>query len=158
MIDVDRTFRSQDPLDQHVRSGAEGSGVGTWDLDFSTRQLNWSNTTRKLFGVAPDTDVDYELFLSLLDPQDRDRTAKAVQQSIDTGYNFDAQYRVRRSDEGHWVRALGAVVNGPDGRLRGSAAADVQFCRQVSTSFEVLSITRSLCFKIRSVSRRMKSS
>ena len=123
MIDVDRTFRSQDPLDQHVRSGAEGSGVGTWDLDFSTRQLNWSNTTRKLFGVAPDTDVDYELFLSLLDPQDRDRTAKAVQQSIDTGYNFDAQYRVRRSDEGHWVRALGAVVNGPDGRLRGSAAS-----------------------------------
>ena len=34
----------------------------------------------------------------------------------------------------------------------------VQFSRQVSTSFEVLSITRSLCFKSRSVSRRMKSS
>ena len=96
MIDVDRPFRNQDPLDENVRSGAEGSGVGTWDLDFSTRELNWSNTTRKLFGVAPDTAVDYELFLSLLDPQDRDRTAKAMQQSIDTGCNFDVQYRVHR--------------------------------------------------------------
>ena len=82
MIDVDRPFRNQDPLDEDVRSGAEGSGVGTWDLDFSTRELNWSNTTRKLFGVAPDTAVGYELFLTLLDPRDRDRTATALQQSV----------------------------------------------------------------------------
>jgi two-component system sensor kinase FixL len=115
MIDVDRPFRNQDPLNENLRSGAEGSGVGTWDFDFSTRQLNWSSTTRTLFGVAPDTAVDYELFLSLLDPQDRDRTATALQQSIDTGCNFDVQYRLARSDEGHWVRTLGAVVNGPDG-------------------------------------------
>jgi two-component system, LuxR family, sensor kinase FixL len=112
MIDVDRPFRNQDPLDEDVRSGAEGSGVGTWDLDFSTRELNWSNTTRKLFGVAPDTPVDYEFFLTLLAPQDRDRTATALQQSIDTGCNFDVQYRLPRSEEGYWVRALGAVVNG----------------------------------------------
>jgi two-component system, LuxR family, sensor kinase FixL len=116
MIDADRPFRSQDPLDQNVRSGAEAAGVGTWDLEFSTRKLSWSNTTRKLFGVAPDAPVDYDLFLSLLDLQDRDRTAMALQRSIDTGCNFDVQYRVHgHSDEGHWVRALGAIVNGPDG-------------------------------------------
>jgi two-component system sensor kinase FixL len=116
MIDVDRPFRHQDPLDPNVRSGADGSGVGTWDLEFSTRKLSWSNTTRKLFGVTPDTPVDYKLFLSLLDLEDRDRTAKALQQSIDTGCKFDIQYRVHRhSDEGRWVRALGAIVNGPDG-------------------------------------------
>jgi two-component system sensor kinase FixL len=116
MIDVDRPFRSQDPLDHNVRSGAEGSGVGTWDFEFSTRKLSWSNTTRKLFGVAPDTPVDFDLFLSLLDLQDRDRTAAAVQKSIETGSNFDIQYRVHQhSDASHWVRALGAIVNGPNG-------------------------------------------
>ena len=116
MIDADGPFRNLDLLDWNVRSGAEGSGVGTWDLEFSTRKLNWSSATRKLFGVAPDTPVDYDLFLSLLDQQDRDRAAKAVQQSIDTGDNFDVQCRVHRhSDKGQWVRALGAVVNGPDG-------------------------------------------
>ena len=116
MIDVDRPFRSQDPLDQNVRSGAEGSGVGTWDFEFSTRELTWSNTTRKLFGVTPDTPIDYDIFLSLLDLQDRDYTAKAMQQSIETGCNFDIQYRVHRhADAGRWVRALGAIVAGPDG-------------------------------------------
>lgn len=115
MIDVDRPFRNQDPLDRNVRNAADASGVGTWDLDLSNRKLNWSSATRKLFGVAPDMAVDYELFLSLLDPQDRDRTAAALQQSIETSCNFDVQYRLSRSDEGHWVRALGAIVSGPDG-------------------------------------------
>ena len=117
MIDVDRPLRGQDPLDPNVRRGAEGSGVGTWDFEFASRRLNWSNTTRKLFGVAPDTAIDYELFLSLLDRQDRDHTATAMQKSIETGCNFDVQYRVHRhEDAGHWVRALGAIVDGPDGK------------------------------------------
>ena len=39
-----------------------------------------------------------------------------MQQSIETGCNFDVQYRVHRhSDAGHWVRALGAIVADADG-------------------------------------------
>jgi two-component system sensor kinase FixL len=116
MIDPGRLFQDQESLDQNARSGAEAFGVGAWDLELSSRKLNWSSATRELFGVAPDTPVDYDLFLSLLDAQDRDRTARAVQQSIDTGCSFDIQYRVHRhSEDGHWVRALGRTINGPDG-------------------------------------------
>jgi hypothetical protein len=41
MIDVDRPFRRQDPLDHNARSGLEGSGVGTWSLEFSTQELTY---------------------------------------------------------------------------------------------------------------------
>jgi two-component system, LuxR family, sensor kinase FixL len=120
MIDTDQPFsqpfRHQDPTDRNMPRGVEGPGVGAWDLEFSTRKLVWSDTTRKLFAVEPDTPIDYELFLSLLDTEERERTARAVQESIDSGCNFDVQYRVRRhTDEDHWVRALGAVGRGPDG-------------------------------------------
>ena len=117
MIDIERPFRSQDPLDENVRSGLEGSGVGTWSLEFSTQELTWSNTTRKLFGVSPEEPINYELFLSRLDPNDLDCTAEAVQKSIATGCNYDIQYRINRnSDTGQWVRALGAIVNDVDGQ------------------------------------------
>ena len=116
MIDPDRPHRDQDPLDQNARSGAERSGVGAWDLELPARTLRWSTATRKLFDVGPDAPVDYDQFLALLDPQDRDRTAKAVQESIDTGCNFDVQYRIQRdSDEGHWVRAVGTIIDDADG-------------------------------------------
>jgi two-component system sensor kinase FixL len=116
MMDVDRPLRSQDPLDSNVRTGLEGSGVGTWDLQLSTQQLTWSTTTRKLFGVSPHQPVDFNLFLSLLDQKDRDRTAKAVKKCTETGCNFDIEYRVHRhSDAGHWVRTLGAIVTDAEG-------------------------------------------
>ena len=116
MIDRDRPFRSQDPLDENLRVGLEGSGVGTWSLEFSSQELTWSNTTRKLFGVSPEEPVNYELFLSRLDPNDLDRAARAVEKSIETGSNYDIQYRVNRgSESGHWVRALGAIVNDVEG-------------------------------------------
>lgn len=117
MMDADRPFRSQDPLDPDVRRGLESSGVGTWDLEFSNQQLTWSMTTRKLFGVSPEQPVDFSLFLSLLDQQDRERTARAVQNCIETGCNFDIEYRVHRhSDAGHWVRTLGAIVTDAQGK------------------------------------------
>jgi two-component system sensor kinase FixL len=116
MIDTDRPFQVRDPLDRNAHHAAQAADVGAWEFDLSSRTLQWSAATRRLFGIGDDTPVDYELFLSLLDPQDRDRTARAMQEAIDSGRHFDAQYRVRRgSDEGHWVRAVGTTVTGPDG-------------------------------------------
>jgi two-component system, LuxR family, sensor kinase FixL len=64
--------------EERVRLGIEGSGLGTWDLDLSTKELIWSATSRRLFGVSSDDPVSYNLFLSLLEPTDRERTELAI--------------------------------------------------------------------------------
>jgi two-component system sensor kinase FixL len=97
--------------DERFRLGIEGAGIGIWDLDLSTHRLLWSNTTRSLFGVASDLPLTYELFLSLLEPSDRERTDHAVRRSVATGCPFDLQYLVHgRSPSSRWVRARGSVV------------------------------------------------
>jgi len=103
---------SDDPVrDERFRLGIEGSGVGIWDLDLVTHGLLWSNSTRLFFGVAEDLPVTYDLFLSLLEPQDREPTKQAVKRSIETGCIFDMQYRVGGpSQSRHWIRALGSVI------------------------------------------------
>ena len=102
---------------EYLWLGIDGAGIGTWDLDVSTRKLIWSAAARNLFDVSSDAPVSYELFLSLLEPQDRERTQLAVKKSIETGCNLDIQYRVRRGHErGHWVRARGSIVKGNDGK------------------------------------------
>jgi two-component system sensor kinase FixL len=102
--------------DERFRLGIEGSGIGTWDLDLSTRGLLWSNTTRTLFGISSDLPVTYELFLSLLEPQDRGDTEQAIRRSIETGSSFDMQYRIAPS--GQWVRTRGSVVRDEQGTAR----------------------------------------
>ena len=102
--------------DEHLWLGIDGAGIGTWDLDVSTRKLIWSASARSLLGVSNDQPVSYEFFLSLLEPQDRERTELAVKQSVETGCNLDIQYRVRATHErSHWVRTRASVVKGNDG-------------------------------------------
>lgn len=114
------TSKSDDPVrDERFRLGIEGSGIGTWDLDLSTQRLLWSSTTRTLFGVPKELPLTYELFLSFLEPQDREPTVQAVQRSVETGCSFDMQYRVRgQSQSSHWVRARGSVVKDEQGTPR----------------------------------------
>ncbi len=96
--------------DRQLWRGIDASGVGLWELNVATQEMSWSSATRRLFGVADDSAVDYDLFLSLLEPLDRQRTEDAVRSSIQTGCAFDVQYRVRqKAGEGHWVREHAAA-------------------------------------------------
>jgi two-component system sensor kinase FixL len=132
---------SDDPVrDERFRLGIEGSGIGVWDLDLSTHKLLWSNTTRTLFGVPNDLSLTYELFLSLLEPQDRERTDQAVKRSVETGYSFDMQYHVGgRSPLHRWVRLRGSVVRdeqGAPGHLSG-LVIDIDEQKQVEEALRI---------------------
>lgn len=108
---------SDDPVrDERFRLGIEGSGIGVWDLDMTSHRLLWSNTARAFFDVPDDLPLTYELFLSLLGPNERERTQQAIARSAATGRGFDMQYRARgQSQLQQWVRVLGSVVKGKPG-------------------------------------------
>jgi len=113
-------YISDDPVrDERFRLGIEGSGLGTWDLDLSTKELIWSATTRRLFGYSDKDAVSYDLFLSLLEPGDRERTQQAIRRSIETGHYFDVSFRLTRtSGLTHWVRTRGSLVRDENGAPR----------------------------------------
>ena len=108
---------SEDPArDERFLQGIAGAGIGIWDLDLSNQKLLWSGITRKLFGVSNELPLTYELFLSLLEPQDRERTEQAIRQSVETGCSFDMQYRVREPSQSYrWVRLRGSLVKDAQG-------------------------------------------
>jgi two-component system sensor kinase FixL len=108
---------SEDPVrSERFRLGIEGACIGVWDLDLSTHQLLWSNTARKLFGVPNELPLAYDLILSFLEPEDRERTQQALSRSVETGSSFDMQYRVNgRSQPSQWVRARGRIVGDEQG-------------------------------------------
>jgi two-component system, LuxR family, sensor kinase FixL len=111
---------SDDPVrDERFRLGIEGAGIGFWDLNLSTHRLLWSNNTRTFFGVPNELPLTYELFLSLLEPQDREQTEQAVKRSVETGCSFDMQYQVDGQSNAHkWVRARGSIVRDQQGVAR----------------------------------------
>jgi two-component system, LuxR family, sensor kinase FixL len=90
---------------------AEGFGVGTWDLDLVTRDLLWSATTRSLFGLAADQPVTYELFLSRLAPDDRQRAEQALAHTIAACGDFDFSVRVHGAEgREQWLRLRAGLI------------------------------------------------
>jgi two-component system sensor kinase FixL len=133
---------SEDPVrNERFRLGIEGSGIGVWDLDLSTQQLLWSNTTRSLFGVPSELPLTYDLFLSLLEPDDRERTRQALSRSVETGCSFDVQYRVNggRSQSHQWVRARGSILRDEQGvpRHLSGIVIDIDDQKQVEEALRI---------------------
>ena len=90
--------------------------MGSWDLNLHTLELTWSEAARKLFGVSDSDPVSYELFLSLLEPDDRRRTEQAIHAAAENGRSFDLSYPLRKpSGSLHWVRVRGGVTQEPGG-------------------------------------------
>ena len=84
------------------------SGFGMWYRDLINHRSEWTEQCKRLFGLNPDTEVHYELFLDLLHPDDRDRTEKIIQQALKTQTEYDNEYRVILPDGSiRWLRAKG---------------------------------------------------
>ncbi|RXH02960.1 sensor protein FixL [Bradyrhizobium zhanjiangense] len=113
------THPADDGRGEHFRLRIEGFGVGTWDLDLRTRDLEWSEMSKRLFGLARDDAVSHDLFLSLLAPSDRDRVLQGIERSLENGAGFDVSFKVGGpSGKGQWIRARAGVIRDDSGSPR----------------------------------------
>ncbi len=110
-----------------------GGELGIWNWDLITNELEWSEQCKLLFGHSPDARVTFEDFLAVLHPKDRDRTMKAIEESIRNDVPYDIEYRVLRTDGAvRWIAATGRTFKDDfDRPMRmGGVARDVTERRQ----------------------------
>ncbi len=107
--------------EDRFRIAIESAQLGTWDLDPKTGILKWDERCKAVFGLSPTAKVDYDIFLSGLHPDDRDRTHQVVLQSFDPegGGEYDIEYRTLGLEDGieRWVAAKGKAFFNPAGEV-----------------------------------------
>jgi serine phosphatase RsbU (regulator of sigma subunit)/PAS domain-containing protein len=104
----------------------DAAGIGTFDWDLVDDVLVWDDQLIRLFGYDAATFTkSIEAFNARLHPDDRGRVGEAIEYSIATCSEYDAEYRVVLPDgDTRWVHARGRALAGPDGtavRLLGAA-------------------------------------
>ncbi|GAA3286329.1 hypothetical protein GCM10020218_048000 [Dactylosporangium vinaceum] len=73
--------------------------LGSWQLDLRTRGLTWSAEVYQIAGVDAETfEPGVDNYLSLVEPDDRDRLRQAFTAAAEGGLGYDIEYRLRRSD------------------------------------------------------------
>jgi PAS domain S-box-containing protein len=115
--------RAQEELhhsEYRLRLAVESTTVGTWDFNPITGELAWDDRYKAMFGLSPEAEVDYEVFLARLHPEDRDRTYEVVRRSLDPASEgrYDIEYRTVGLENGieRWVAARGQAFFDDAGR------------------------------------------
>ncbi|MDT0595801.1 PAS domain-containing protein [Glaciecola petra] len=88
------------------------AGVGGWEVDLKDQTVYWSDETRKIHGVDDTYQPTLEEAINFYAPEARPIIAKAVENAVITGDNWDFELPFIQKDGTHiWVRAAGSVVH-----------------------------------------------
>jgi len=103
--DADRGLRESEARLSLATSAAE---AGLWSMEIDTRKVWVSAETRQLFHFAPDEELNYESFLRVIHPEDREMVDQAVQQALQSGEKLHVDYRIVFNDRNiRWIAASG---------------------------------------------------
>lgn len=84
--------------------------LGQYSWDPATNKLDWDERVKALWGLPPDAYIDYDLFLSAIHPDDRERVAAEIAKCTDPHGDgiYDVEYRVIGADQiERWVATRG---------------------------------------------------
>lgn len=117
--DLHRINRELVESEYRLTMAIEATDLGTWDYDHVTRQVYWSDETKKIFRLSPGQHLSFEEFLNRIHPDDRTRIVAEFDQAVtsQSGRRYDVSYRFLRPDErACWVRLQGTVYLDANGQ------------------------------------------
>ncbi|MFQ6607296.1 MAG: PAS domain S-box protein [Fidelibacterota bacterium] len=88
--------------EETLRLAQAAGKIGWWKLDIPNNILKWSDETFNIFGIKPVSSLTYEIFLSLLHPDDQNKVNDAWNQAL-KGKPYNIEHRILINGETRWV-------------------------------------------------------
>ncbi len=77
--------------------------MGSWEIDLESNELTWSDETYRIFEMPKEELMDYEKFLGLIHPDDREYVDEKWNEALETG-EYDIEHRIVVNGKTKWVR------------------------------------------------------
>ena len=124
----------------------EAAGIGSFDYDLVTGRLVWDDRLIELFGYQQEGFAGtIEAFFARLHPEDVERTATALQATIDDRGDLDVEYRVVvPGGDIRWVEGRGRVLVDDEGRPLRLLGAAYDTTRQRQADARVARVLESM--------------
>ncbi len=116
---IDERKSVQDRLkasEQNLRQAQAVSHTGSWHLRMPENRLEWSEETRRIFGVPDNAPVSYALFLAQIHPEDRPAVEEAWEAALQ-GAPYHIEHRILVHGQVRWVEEQAEMEFDSSGRL-----------------------------------------
>lgn len=88
---------------QQLKDAQQVAKTGSWHLDIPGNLLEWSEETYHIFEIKPGAVITYELFISMVHPDDKQEVEKCWREAGSTG-QYDVEHRILTASGVKWVR------------------------------------------------------
>jgi PAS domain S-box-containing protein len=126
---------------ERMELAANAADLGMWMWDVARDEIWITDKGRTLLGFGASEKLDLERFKNVLHPEDRERVLEAIENTLRTGADYEAEYRVMLPEgQLRWVAGWGQVELDRDGRplrMRG-AALDITKRKQAEEQFRLV--------------------
>jgi PAS domain S-box-containing protein len=87
-----------------------------WEYELDADRFQLLDTTREVYGFAPDEEVSLERIMALVHADDRDLLTSCIQEALDSEESVAVEYRIKYSDESYqWVVSRGRAIKDDTG-------------------------------------------
>ena len=94
--------------EERLGLAVDAAELGTFYCPMPMGRIVWNAKCKEHFWLAPDAEVDFDLFYARLHPDDREAAREAVNAAVYRGENYDIEYRTVAPDgRFRWLRAIG---------------------------------------------------
>ena len=112
--------REQEDSEARLQSAARAGRMGIWKLDLLGLRLTVSRIFRDNFGIDAEAPFTLDDMQAAIHPEDRSMVRKALRRSMETGEDFQAEFRIGQDGAAaggpaHWVEARAQVERAADG-------------------------------------------
>ncbi len=95
VLNTSRLARELNSTQQRMDLATNAVSLGFWEWNIHSGEI-WANqAARELFGIPHNLPINFESFLALLHPQDRDHVSQAINRSIKDASDYDIEYRIQ---------------------------------------------------------------
>ncbi|MCE5185306.1 MAG: PAS domain S-box protein [Planctomycetaceae bacterium] len=133
---VDVTERGE--IEEALRRAQSVAKLGSWRMNVRTNELIWSNETYRIFGVDPQTPLNYEFFLELIHPNDRAIVDRAWKAALESRRDYTVQHRIVVEENVKWIQEVGELEFDENGGLTGAFGTAQDITQQKETQQELL--------------------
>lgn len=113
--------------EEHLRTALEAAHMGTWEWDFASGRVTWSESLEKLMGLVPGSfDGRIETVKTMMHPEDQNRVQQAIQRAIAKEADYTIEFRFLRADGSvRWAFSQGTVEYDDQGHPVAMRGVDV---------------------------------
>lgn len=120
ITDITERKRTEQALRESEARFAMAQGaaeIGTWEHDLASGTIIGSDNLWDMFGVPPSDQLpDFEEWLRMIHPDDRERVQNGLTRALSDGATFSTEYRAARPDgQVRWFMARARIVHDDGG-------------------------------------------